>query len=127
MANLRFSFLKRQAYMTTGTQFDASGRFVERPTNHYLFQLREQFLDPRHWVLITDGVKLLLNHFAGRVRTFSQLRRSVRKMGVGNDVDEVALKFLKACATYHLLEVDASGPSCHSSGGTTARARGTAY
>jgi hypothetical protein len=110
IANLRFSFLKRQAYMTAWAHFDASGRFMERPTNHYLFQLREPFRDTRHWGLITDGERLLLNRCAGRVRTFSQLRRSVRKMGVGNDVDEVALKFLKACATYHLLEQDASTP-----------------
>jgi radical SAM superfamily enzyme YgiQ (UPF0313 family) len=126
IANLRFSFLKRQAYMTARAQFDASGRFVRRPTNHFLFQLREQFLDPRHWVLITDGVKLLLNHFAGRVRTFSQLRRSVGKKVVGNDLDEVTVEFLKACATYHLLEPEASGPACHRSS-TTTTARGNAY
>ena len=109
--NMRFSFLKRQAYITARAQFDASGRFVARSTNHYLFQLREQFLDPRHWVLISNGVERLLKHFAGQVRTFSQLRRSARRMVVGSDVDEVTVEFLKACATYHLFEQDPSGPS----------------
>ena len=126
LANLSFSFLKRQAYITAPAPFDATGKFVERSTNHYLFQMRENFRDPRHWVLITDGVKLLLKHFAGRTRTFSQMRRSLRKMGVGNDVDEVIMEFLKACATYHLIEQDPSDPSCHQSGSTRTHARGTA-